>query len=48
MDHLDLVIANGYISKLVGNAKVVRYLGMHQKEILLEFQKLVELEVAAA
>ena len=47
-DHLDLVIASGYIGKLLGNAKVVRYLGMHQKEILLEFQKLVELGAAAA
>ena len=47
-DHLDLVIASGYIGKLLGNAKVVRYLGMHQKEILLEFQKLVELDAAAA
>jgi ParB-like chromosome segregation protein Spo0J len=47
-DHLDLVITSGYIGKLLGNAKVVRYLGMHQKEILLEFQKLVELEAAAA
>lgn len=47
-DHLNLVIANGYISKLLGNAKVVRYLGLHQKEILLEFQKLVELEAVAA
>jgi hypothetical protein len=47
-DHLDLVIASGYIGKLLGNAKVVRYLGMHQKEILLEFQKLLELEAAAA
>ena len=28
-DHLDLVIASGYIGKLLGNAKVVRYLGMH-------------------
>lgn len=48
IDHLDLVIASGYIGKLLGNAKVVRYLGLHQKEILLEFQKLVELEAAAA
>jgi len=47
-DHLDLVIVNGYVSKLLGNAKVVRYLGVHQKEILAEFQKLVELEAAAA
>lgn len=48
IDHLDLVIASGYIGKLLGNAKVVRYLGLHQKEILLEFQKLVKLEAAAA
>jgi ParB-like chromosome segregation protein Spo0J len=47
-DHLDLVIVSGYICKLLGNAKVVRYLGLHQKEILLEFQKLTELEAAAA
>ena len=47
-DHLDLVISNGYISKLLGNAQVVRYLAQHQQEILLEFQKLVEVEAAAA
>jgi ParB-like chromosome segregation protein Spo0J len=47
-DHLDLVIASGYVGKLLGNAKVVRYLGLHEKEILLEFQKLAELEAAAA
>jgi ParB-like chromosome segregation protein Spo0J len=47
-DHLDLVIANGYIGKLLGNAKVVRYLGMRQNEILLEFQKLAEVEATAA
>jgi ParB-like chromosome segregation protein Spo0J len=47
-DHLDLVLANGYISKLIGNARVVRYLAQHHREILTEFQKLVEMEAAAA
>lgn len=47
-DHLDLVLANGYLGKLLGNARVVRYLAQHQQEILLEFQKLVEVEGAAA
>ena len=47
-DHLDLVLANGYLGKLLGNARVVRYLAQHQLEILLEFQKLVEVEGVAA
>jgi hypothetical protein len=47
-DHLDLVLANGYLGKLLGNARVVRYLAQHQQEILLEFQKLVEVESVAA
>ena len=47
-DHLDLVLANGYLGKLLGNARVVRYLAQHHQEILLEFQKLVEVEAVAA
>jgi hypothetical protein len=47
-DHLDLVLANGYVSKLIGNARVVRYLAQHHREILTEFQKLAEMEAAAA
>jgi len=47
-DHLDLVLANGYLGKLLGNARVVRYLAQHQQEILVEFQKLVEVEGVAA
>ena len=47
-DHLDLVLVNGYLGKLLGNARVVRYLAQHQQEILLEFQKLVEVEGVAA
>jgi len=46
-DHLDLVIANGYLGKLLGNARVVRYLAQHQQELLVELQKLVEVKEAA-
>lgn len=47
-DHLDLVLANGYVGALLGNARIVRYLAQHQREILTEFQKLAEIESAAA
>lgn len=47
-DHLDLVVTNGYLGKLLGNARVVRYLAQHHNEILAEFQRLAEAEAAAA
>jgi ParB-like chromosome segregation protein Spo0J len=47
-DHLDLVLTNGYLSKLLGNARVVRYLAQHHRDILTEFQKLTEMETIAA
>ncbi|AMN39060.1 plasmid partitioning protein RepB C-terminal domain-containing protein [Rhodoplanes sp. Z2-YC6860] len=47
-DHLDLVLSNGYVSKLLGNARVVRYLAQHHRDILTEFQKLAETETVAA
>jgi hypothetical protein len=46
-DHLDLVLAVGYIGRLLGNAKLVRYLAKYQPEILAEFQKISELQRAA-
>jgi len=46
-DHLDLVLVNGYVAKLLGNAKVVRFLAQHYAEILVEFQKLVDAKAAA-
>lgn len=39
-DHLELVLARGFVSKLLGSAKVVRYLAMHQPEILSELQRM--------
>lgn len=47
-DHLDLVLAKGYLAKLLGNARIVRYLAQHHQELLSEFQKIAELESAAA
>ena len=47
-DHLDAVLINGYIGKLLSNVRVVRYLAQHYGEILAEFQKLCETKTAAA
>jgi ParB-like chromosome segregation protein Spo0J len=47
-DHLDLVLTNGYLGKLLANARVVRYLAQHHHDILAEFQKLAEIETVAA
>jgi ParB-like chromosome segregation protein Spo0J len=41
-DLLHLTVAKGYLSRLLGNEAVRRYLGQHQPEILTEFQMLVE------
>ena len=43
-DHLDLVLARGYISKLISNERITRYLGMHHPEFLPEFEKITETE----
>jgi hypothetical protein len=46
-DHLDLVLATGYISKLLRNGRVVGYLAKHYQEQLFEFQKMTDAEVQA-
>jgi ParB-like chromosome segregation protein Spo0J len=48
IDHLDLVLAKGFLAKMLGNARVVRYLAQNHREILSEFQKIAELESSAA
>jgi len=40
-DVLVLVIAVGYLSKLVANRKVERYLSQHHSEILTQFQSII-------
>lgn len=41
-DHLNLVLARGYLGSLLGNSNVARYLAQHHGEILSEFQKISE------
>jgi ParB-like chromosome segregation protein Spo0J len=40
-DVLHLVIAAGYLAKLVANGRVKRYLGQHHPELLAEFQAII-------
>ncbi|PSL17239.1 plasmid partitioning protein RepB C-terminal domain-containing protein [Shimia abyssi] len=47
-DHLDLVLARGYVSKLITNARVTRYLEMYHSEFLPEFEKITETEALAS
>ena len=47
-DHLDLVIAVGYIRRLLENARVVKHLAQHYPELLTEFQKIAESSPANA
>jgi len=39
---LNLVLARGYLTKLLDNARVIRFLSNHHGEILSEFQKIIE------
>lgn len=41
-DHLNLVLARGYLVSLLNNNNVVRYLTQHHGEVLSEFQKISE------
>ncbi len=41
---LNLTVAKGYVSKLMDNAKVVRYLVQNYPEILEEFQKITDMQ----
>jgi hypothetical protein len=41
-DVLNLVLARGYIAKLLDNTQVVRYLKQKQPEVLAEFQTIVQ------
>ena len=46
-DHLDMVLATGYIARLLGSARVVRHLAQHHADLLAEFQKITDLQKAA-
>lgn len=42
-DHLQLTVVKGYITRLLGNARVVRYLMQHRPEFMAEFQAIAEM-----
>ena len=41
-DALSLVLARGYLAKLLDNKQVVRYLKQRQPEVLAEFETIVQ------
>ena len=43
-DTLNLMLAKGYLSRLISNARIVRYLAQHHAEMLSQFQKIAELK----
>jgi hypothetical protein len=47
-DHLHLVLAKGYLGRLVSNTRITRYLAQNHSEILAEFRKLADIDSAAA
>lgn len=47
VDQLDLVLATGFVTRLLGNVRVVRHLAHHHSDILAEFQKIAEAQGAS-
>jgi hypothetical protein len=43
-DHLELVLARGYISKLMRSERVTRYLSLHHPDCVPTFEKITEAE----
>jgi hypothetical protein len=46
-DHLDLVLATGYLCRLIENVRIVHHLARLHPEVLGEFQKIAQLRAAA-
>lgn len=46
-DHLDLVLATGYLCRLIDNVRVVHHLARHHVELLSEFQRIVQMRDVA-
>lgn len=47
IDNLHLTLAKGYVGKLLGNARIVRWLAQNHHEYLSEFQKVADIESVA-
>ncbi|RVA14640.1 chromosome partitioning protein ParB [Mesorhizobium sp. M7A.F.Ca.US.002.01.1.1] len=46
-DHLDVILATGYVARLLENARVVRHMAHRHPDILAEFQKIADVQKAA-
>jgi hypothetical protein len=44
IDNLHLTFARGYLVKLLGNVRIVRWLSNHRQEFLAEFQRIADIE----
>lgn len=47
-DHLDLMLARGYLSKLMSSERITRYLALHHGEFLTVFEKITETDAFAS
>lgn len=47
-DHLLLVVARGYLARLLANARIVRFLTQQRPEFLTEFRRIAEADTMAA
>ncbi|CUX64513.1 hypothetical protein AGR3A_pa20006 [Agrobacterium tomkonis CFBP 6623] len=47
IDNLHLTVARGYVTKLLANGRVTRWLENHRQEYLGEFQKIAEIDSIA-
>lgn len=48
LDHLDLVLAKGYLGRILANTRIRDYLERHHKDILTELVQLTEQQATAA
>jgi hypothetical protein len=46
-DHLDLVLAKGYLAKLLGNKRIARFLEQHHGEIFAEFTQIADRQLTS-
>ncbi len=44
IDNLHLTVARGYVTKLLANGRICRWLEHHRQEYLGEFQKIAEID----
>jgi len=47
-DHLDLILAIGYLRRLVANPRIAKFLERNYEDIYAEFRRLVETTQSAA